>query len=44
MLTILLYFLIALVVLGGVILAVPAEHTAHEEVFSPRDILMQVKP
>ncbi len=42
--TILLYFFIALVVLGGVILAVPDEHTAPKEPFSPRDILMQVKP
>ncbi len=42
--TILLYFLIALVVLGGVILAVPADHNGPEEPFSPRDILMQVKP
>ena len=42
--TILLYFLIALVVLGGVILAVPAEHTVRGEPFSPRDILLQVKP
>ena len=42
--TILLYFLIALIVIAGVVIAVPAEHSAPEETFSPRDILMQVKP
>jgi hypothetical protein len=42
--TILLYFFIALVVVGGVILCVPADNSAPEEPYSPRDILMQVKP
>ncbi len=42
---IVLYFLIALVVLGGVILAVPAEKSAPTGApFSPRDILLQVNP
>lgn len=42
--TILLYFLIALVVLIGVIIAVPDDNGAPEEMLSPRDVLMQVKP
>ncbi len=45
---ILLYFFLALVILGGVMLAVPddtpAGATATEQPFSPRDILLQVKP
>ncbi len=42
---ILLYFLIALVVFGGVIIAVPSEKsTTSEAPFSPRDVMLQVKP
>ncbi len=42
---ILLYFLIALVVLGGVILAVPDQKSAiSEPPMSPRDVMLRVKP
>lgn len=42
---ILLYFLIALVVFGGVIIAVPSEKSAISEApFSPRDVMLQVNP
>lgn len=42
---IILYFLIAFIVLGGVIIAVPDEKSAISTApFSPRDVLLQVKP
>jgi hypothetical protein len=42
--TILFYFFIALVVVGGVMLAVPDENTPSEPPFSPVEIMKQVKP
>jgi hypothetical protein len=42
--TILFYFLIALVVLGSVMLAVPDDNTSIESPFSPVEIMKQVKP
>lgn len=42
--TILFYFLIALVVVSGVMLAVPDEHVSSEPSLSPLEIMKQVKP